>query len=158
MNSMHDTKLNVTKLNVILAGFHWSDADHFYCLRNKKKRCCRWLKFGYHQLAWYCHTCSWYCCYVHWRNGFDKDFEYARRFGLDLENLKSFSKPVIVDLAAGDAAKLLLLFKVYQAFIAMSLLMIIPVSFFYLKTTRFDSYFSVCNQCSISNGNLGVSM
>jgi len=40
--------------------------------------------------------------------------------------LKSFSKPVIVDLAAGDGAKLLLLFKVYQAFIAMSLLMIIP--------------------------------
>ena len=37
-------------------------------------------------------------------------------------------KPVIVDIAAGDAAKLLLLFKVYQAFIAMSLLMIIPVS------------------------------
>merc|ERR1711937_305186 len=49
-------------------------------------------------------------------------------------NLLGIATPVLgivamytgVDIAAGDVAKLLLLFKVYQAFIAMSLLMIIP--------------------------------
>jgi len=57
---------------------------------------------------------------------------------LGITNLLGIATPVLgivamytgVDLAAGDAAKLLLLFKIYQAFIAMSLLMIIPVSFF----------------------------